>query len=118
MYTLTRAILCYLVETTFPPVFNKRLEGTVTLLEGKRLFLEVDVFAVPPPNVTWTMAGGKQLREGVVVSSDTPTRFSFAIPEGTTNHYSACVYVYTSVPCNNSISIDVLQLTLQLTLEK
>jgi hypothetical protein len=61
-------------------VFNKRLMTEMSVVEGKRLYLEVDVFGVPVPDVEWTLNGNPI--PPAILQSDSPSRFSLTIPQG------------------------------------
>ncbi|CAL8129596.1 unnamed protein product [Orchesella dallaii] len=69
-------------KTTFPPVFSKRLQS-LTIDEGKRIYLEVDVYGKPPPEIKWELNGVPiTAAGGIAMKSDTPTRHSLVISEG------------------------------------
>jgi len=74
----------FLLETTFPPVFSKRLQS-ITVEEGKRIYLEIDVFAKPTPEIQWELNGttiSASNDRDITLRSDTPTRHSLIVADG------------------------------------
>lgn len=73
----------FLQEIAFPPVFSKRLQS-LSLEEGKRLYLEVDVYGKPAPEIVWTLNNRKlgSESEDFIMKSDTPTRHSLIVAKG------------------------------------
>ncbi|XP_021966821.1 uncharacterized protein LOC110861999 isoform X1 [Folsomia candida] len=75
--------VCDLVvkKIAFPPVFSKRLQS-LSLDEGKRLYLEVDVYGKPSPDIVWHRNGTKLCcGDDVHIRTDTPTRHVLIIPK-------------------------------------